>query len=106
MADPMNADLATLRDEVARLAKIVASQGAKTYGDVRARAGDAYNAAVPQAKRTAAQVKAEGTALADTARQHPAAAGSAIFLAAALGMMIGYALGARAHPQPRYYWWR
>ncbi len=106
MAEIINTDIKALREEVARLTKIVSAQGAKAYTDVRDKASDAYDAAAPQAKKAVAQVRAEGSAIAGVAREHPAAAGSVVFLAAAAGMLIGYILGSQSQPEPSRYWWR
>ncbi|MDO9415992.1 hypothetical protein [Pararhizobium sp.] len=106
MADTINSDITALRAEVARLSKIISAQSAQAYSDVRDRAGDAYEVAVPQAKKAVAQVKAEGTAIAEVAREHPAAAGSVVIFAAAIGVGLGYLLGLSAQPEPvsRRYW--
>jgi ElaB/YqjD/DUF883 family membrane-anchored ribosome-binding protein len=99
-------EITSLRAEVARLTKIVSSQGAQAYSDVRGRAAQAVDAVGPAARKTVDAAKAEGGALAQTAREHPAAAGSVMVLAAALGMLVGYALGASSQPEPprRRYW--
>lgn len=106
MAETMKQDINALREEVARLTKIVSAQSAKAYTDVRERASDAYDAAAPQAKKAVAQVRAEGRAIAGVAREHPAAAGSVVFLAAAAGMVVGYLLGSQSQPEQSRYWWR
>ncbi|OJF94978.1 hypothetical protein [Pararhizobium antarcticum] len=106
MAELINPDIKALREEVARLTKIVSAQGTKAYTDVRERAADAYDAAAPQARKAVAQVRAEGSAIAGVAREHPAAAGSVVFLAAAAGMLVGYLLGSQSEPERSPYWWR
>ncbi|OLP53372.1 hypothetical protein BJF92_01010 [Rhizobium rhizosphaerae] len=100
-------DINALRDEVARLSKIVSAQGAKAYSDTRAKAEEALEAAAPAARNAVRQVKAEGQAIAEVAREHPAATGSVLALTAALGLLVGYVIGAASQPQPSYTkWWR
>ncbi|MDQ0318333.1 ElaB/YqjD/DUF883 family membrane-anchored ribosome-binding protein [Pararhizobium capsulatum DSM 1112] len=106
MAIESTRDLDALREEVARLSKIVSAQSAEAYSDLRDRASSVADAAAPVARKAAAVAKAEGSAIAQTAREHPAAAGSVVFVAAAAGMVIGYILGAASQPEPprRRYW--
>lgn len=108
MAQPTSTenDLSALRAEVARLSKIVGAQSAQAYSDVRDRAASVVDAAAPAARKAADVASAEGTAIAQTAREHPAAAGGVVFVAAAIGMLVGYALGSTSQPEPprRRYW--
>ena len=71
----------------------------------RDRANEAYEAALPHARRALDQVKAEGSAVAEATREHPVGIGGVVILATALGMMVGYALGAATQSEPRS-WWR
>ncbi|KQS65300.1 hypothetical protein ASG39_08610 [Rhizobium sp. Leaf371] len=100
-----NEDVRALRDEVARLTKIVSSQGARAYSDTRDKAAEAYEAAAPYAKKAVSQVKAEGRAVADVAREHPTGIASVVVLATAIGVAVGYILGSSSEPEPRS-WWR
>lgn len=107
MADPTTKhDIESLRAEVARLSKIVSAQSARAYSDIRDRASNAVDAATPGARRAADVAKAEGSAIAQTAREHPTATGSVLLVAAALGFVVGYVLGAASQPDPprRRYW--
>ena len=107
MAETTNTDLESLRAEVARLSKIVSAQSAQAYSDVRDRASNVMDAAAPLAKKAASVARSEGNAIAQTAREHPAAAGSALTLAILLGGAIGFLLGAASRePEPvrRRYW--
>ncbi|MBP1860403.1 hypothetical protein [Rhizobium herbae] len=101
-----NNDIESLRTEVARLTKIVSAQGQQAYSDIRQRAANVVDAAAPTARKAANVAKAEGSAIAQTARDHPTAAGSVLLLAAAIGMAVGYVLGASSQPEPprRRYW--
>lgn len=107
MAEPTtNRDIESLRAEAARLTKIVSAQGAQAYSDVRSRAADVIDAATPTARKAADVAKAEGSAIVQTAREHPTAAGSVLLMAAAIGLAVGYLLGAASQPEPprRRYW--
>lgn len=101
-----NNDIAELRAEVTRLTKIVSAQGAQAYSDVKGRAADALQDAKPHARAVVAHAKAEGSAIAEAAREHPAAAGSVVVLAGLIGVAIGYVIGAASQPEPprRRYW--
>lgn len=108
MAETTNSEIESLRAEVARLSKIVSAQGAQAYSDVRDRASGVIDAAAPVARKAASVARAEGSAIAQTARDHPAAAGSALTLALLVGGAIGFLLGAAARQEPepprRRYW--
>lgn len=107
MANPnREPELDRLRAEVVRLTKIVSEKSAQAYGDVRDRAAGAVEAATPAARRAAAVAKTEGCAVAQTAREHPAALGSIVFMAMIGGLVIGYLLGTTSlrEPPPRRYW--
>ncbi|MCV9960416.1 hypothetical protein OIU34_00765 [Pararhizobium sp. BT-229] len=99
-------DIEALRSEVARLSKIVSAQSARAYNDIRDRAANVVGAATPAARKAADVAKAEGSAIAQTAREHPTAAGSVLLVAAALGFAIGFVLGTALQPEPprRRYW--
>lgn len=108
MAEPTNSDLESLRAEVARLSKIVSAQSAQAYSDVRERASSVMEAATPIARKAANVARSEGSAIAQTAREHPAAAGSALTVALLVGGAIGFLLGAASRQEPdpvrRRYW--
>jgi ElaB/YqjD/DUF883 family membrane-anchored ribosome-binding protein len=98
-------DIAALQQEVARLQKMITAQGTEAYYEVRDRAAKALDSAAPRARSAVAQLKAESAAVADTAREHPAAATTALLLAGAIGFLAGYLLSGNSEPQPRQ-WWR
>ncbi|WP_455269452.1 hypothetical protein [Rhizobium herbae] len=108
MAETTNRDIEALGAEVARLTKIVSAQSAQAYSDVRDRASSVLDAAAPVARKAASVARTEGSAIAQTAREHPAAAGSALTVALLIGGTIGFLLGAasRQEPEPprRRYW--
>lgn len=106
MATETNTDIDALRAEVARLTKIVNAQGTAAYNDVRARADRVVEAATPVARKAVETARAEGNAIAQTAREHPTATGSVLLLTATLGLVVGYVLGAASQPEPprRRYW--
>lgn len=98
-------DIAALQQEVSRLQKMISAQGAEAYYEVRDRAGKAYEDALPRAKSAVAQIRAEGAAVAGTAREHPAATTTALLVAGAIGFLAGYMLSGTSQPEPRH-WWR
>ncbi len=102
----MTKDIAALQQEVSRLQKIISAQSADTYYELRDRAGKAYETAAPRARKAVAQIRAEGAAVADTAREHPAAATTALVAAGAVGFLLGYLLASSAQPEPRPWWQR
>lgn len=105
MAPSADSEITALREEVSRLSKIISAQSARAYSDTRDRANEAYEAALPHARRALEQVKAEGSAVAEATREHPVGIGGVVILATALGMVVGYALGAATQSEPRS-WWR
>ncbi|WP_426230830.1 hypothetical protein [Pararhizobium sp. DWP3-4] len=108
MAETTNNDIESLRAEVARLSKIVSAQSAQAYSDVRDRASSVLDAAAPVARKAVSAARTEGSAIAQTAREHPAAAGSALTFALLVGGAIGFLLGAASKQEPepsrRRYW--
>jgi ElaB/YqjD/DUF883 family membrane-anchored ribosome-binding protein len=102
----MNKDIAALQQEVARLQKLVSAQGTEAYYELRDRAGKAYDEAAPRAKRAVAQIRAEGAAVADAAREHPTATTTAFALVGAIGFLAGYLLAGHSQPEPRQWWQR
>ena len=80
----MNKDIAALQQEVSRLQKLISAQSAEAYYELRDRAGKAYDDAAPRAKRAVAQIKAESSAVADAAREHPTATTTAFALVGAM----------------------
>ena len=107
MAEPTTKnDIEALRAEVARLSKMISAQSAQVYSDIRDRAANAVDAATPAARRAADVAKAEGSVIAQTAREHPAATGSVLVVAVAIGFMVGYVLGATSQPETtRHRYW-
>ncbi len=102
----MTKDIGALQQEVTRLQKLIAAQGADAYSDLRDKAGKLYDDAAPKTKHAVAQIKAEGAAAADAAREHPAAATTALVMAGLLGLVAGYLLASASEPEPQRTWWR
>ncbi|URK86579.1 hypothetical protein LP421_19510 [Rhizobium sp. RCAM05350] len=108
MAETTNRDIEALQGRSGTPYKIVSAQSAQAYSDVRDRASNVLDAAAPVARKAASVARTEGSAIAQTAREHPAAAGSALTVALLIGGAIGFLLGAasRQEPEPprRRYW--
>lgn len=102
----MNKDIAALQQEVTRLQKMIAAQGTEAYYELREKAGKIYDDAAPRAKNAVSQIKAEGAAAADAAREHPAATTTALALIGIAGFVAGYLLGSSSQPEPPRSWWR
>ncbi|MFB2553546.1 hypothetical protein [Ensifer soli] len=97
--------IAALRSDVARLQKQLSAQTADVYHDLRDRADSAVRSAMPGVKQAAGYVKSEGSALAETARQHPAGLSTVVALAGVVGLAVGFLLGA-SHQEPPPSRWR
>jgi ElaB/YqjD/DUF883 family membrane-anchored ribosome-binding protein len=102
----MTKDISALQAEVTRLQKMIASQGTEAYYELRDKAGKIYDDAAPRAKNAVAQIKAEGVAAADAAREHPAATTTALALVGIVGFLAGYLLAGASQPEPQRTWWR
>jgi ElaB/YqjD/DUF883 family membrane-anchored ribosome-binding protein len=107
LKNSVSKDIASLQQEVSRLQKMISAQGSEAYYELRDRAGKAYDTAAPKAKSAVAQIRAESAAVADTAREHPAATSTALALVGALGFLAGYLIAsASQEPSPRQWWQR
>ncbi|MGA1804946.1 hypothetical protein [Rhizobium sp. HT1-10] len=102
----MSRDIGALQAEVTRLQKLIATQGADTYSDLRDKAGRLYDEAAPKAKNAVAQIKAESAAAADAAREHAAATTTALVLVGIIGFVAGYVISGASQPEPQRGWWR
>ncbi|KAA0681311.1 hypothetical protein DTW90_37150 [Neorhizobium sp. P12A] len=102
----MSKDIAALQQEVSRLQKMISAQGTEAYYELRDRAGKALDDATPRAKRAVAQIRAEGAAVADAAREHPTATTTAFALVGAIAFLAGYMMAGHSQPQPRQWWQR
>jgi len=102
----MNKDISALQAEVTRLQKMITAQGTEAYYELRDKAGKIYDDAAPKARNAVAQIKAEGAAAADAAREHPAATTTALALVGIVGFIAGYMLAGASQPEPQRTWWR
>lgn len=98
--------LANLRDEIDKLRKEVATQSSQAIGEVRDRAGKAGRSVRAAAKQGAGYVRSEGAAVADAAREHPAAVSTLVLAAGLAGVVLGYLLGSAEDRTPRSRYWR
>lgn len=98
--------LASLREEIDRLRKDFGAQSATAIEEVQERAGRAGRSVRAAAKQGAGYVRSEGTAVADAAREHPAAVSTLVMVAGLAGIAIGYALASASEPAPRSRYWR
>lgn len=96
----------TLREEIDKLHKQVAAQSAEAYEGIRNRVGKAGRSVRAAASNGAEYLRSEGTAVADTAREHPAAVSTLVLTAGLAGVVVGYLLASAAEPPARSRYWR
>ncbi|HVK90426.1 MAG TPA: hypothetical protein VM468_03290, partial [Mycoplana sp.] len=82
----------------------LAARTTETYEGMRERAGKAGRSVRAAARGGADYVRAEGAAVADAAREHPAATSTLVLTAGLAGFAIGYLLAGATEPPPRRYW--
>lgn len=104
-SNDVQSQISALRDEIAQLQKDLADQGAQAYDTLRERAGNAVEAAKPAVRSAGKYVKSEGAAVAQAAREHPAALSTVVVTAGLAGMAIGYLLGVLQNEPPRRQRW-
>ncbi|MDF1634334.1 hypothetical protein [Mycoplana sp. MJR14] len=100
------AQLASLREEIDRLRREVAAQSSQAIEEVRDRAGKAGRSVRAAARQGAGYVRSEGAAVADAAREHPAAVSTLVLTAGLAGVVLGYLLGSAEDRAPRSRYWR
>lgn len=100
----VNEDISFLRQEITRLQKMISSQGAEAYSELRDKAGKSLDQLTPKAKSAADQVKKGSLAAADAAREHPTAVSTALLVAGSVGFLLGYLVGSQSEPQRP--WWQ
>ncbi|QRM53860.1 hypothetical protein [Sinorhizobium sp. BG8] len=105
MATDAQSQIAALRDDLARLHKQLADQGTDTYKGLNRRARHAFRAARPAVSNAADYVRSEGTAVADTARSHPAALSAIVVTSALAGLAVGFLLASATSEPPRRRYW-
>ena len=104
-SNDVQSQISALRSEIAQLQKDLGEQGAQAYETIRDRAGNAVEAARPAVRSATKYVKAEGAAVAQTAREHPAALSTVVLTAGLAGVVIGYLLGSLESEPPRRQRW-
>ncbi|MBD9374276.1 hypothetical protein IB238_16770 [Rhizobium sp. ARZ01] len=100
------AQIEALREEMAKLHEELAAQSAEVYEGISNRAGKAGRSMRAAARTGAGYVRSEGTAVADAAREHPAAVSTLVLTAGLAGVVIGYLLASAAEPPTRSRYWR
>ncbi len=93
-SNDVQSQISALRDEIAALQK-----------DLGERASDAMEAARPAVRSAAKYVRKEGAAVADAAREHPAALSTVVVAAGLAGVFVGYLLGSLESEPPRRQRW-
>lgn len=106
MATNTQSEIDALRSEIGKLQKELAAQGADVYEGARARTGRAARAVQPAVRSAGRYLRSEGTAVADAARNHPAALSGIVALAGLAGLAIGYLLASSEdRSYHRRYWY-
>lgn len=100
------AEIAALREEVSSLNKEIAARSAAAYGEVKGRAASAGRSIRSATRSGADYVRSEGTAVARTAREHPAAVSTLVMAAGLAGVAIGFLIGSSSEPPSRSRYWR
>lgn len=101
----VQSQISALRAELAQLQKDLGDRGAEAYEAMRDRAGDAVEAARPAMRSARRYVRNEGAAVAETAREHPAAMSTVVLAAGFAGLVVGYLLGTVENEPPRRQRW-
>lgn len=104
-SNDVQSQISALRDEIAQLQKDFGERSAEAYETMRERAGNAVEAARPAVRSATKYVRNEGAAVAQAAREHPAALSTVVLAAGLAGIVIGYLLGSlEGEPQRRQSW--
>lgn len=99
------AQIAALREEIDKLKEDLVTRTAGAYGNMRDKAEKAGKAVRVAAQDRADYLRAEGAAVAEAAREHPAAVSTLVLTAGLAGFAVGYLLASAAEP-PRSRYWR
>lgn len=105
-SNDVQSQIAALRDELDGIRQDLAERGSETYRTLRERAGEAAEAARPALRTARRYVRNEGTAVAQTARDHPAGLSALVIAAGLAGIAIGYLIGTLENEPPRRWHWR
>lgn len=103
-SNDVQSQISALREEIAALQKDLGERGAEAYEAVRERAGEAVDSARPAVRSATRYVRNEGAAVAQTAREHPAAVSTVVLTAGLAGVLIGYLLGSYESEPHRQRW--
>ena len=104
-SNDVQSQISALRAEIAALQKDFGERGAEAYETMRDRAGNAMEAARPAVRSATKYVRREGAAVAEAAREHPAALSGVVLTAGIGGMVVGYLLGSLESEPPRRQRW-
>ncbi|EYR78084.1 hypothetical protein P9A16_16570 [Shinella sp. 838] len=101
----VQSQISALRAEIAQLQKDLGERGSEAYETIRDRAGNAVEAARPAVRSATKYVRNEGAAVAQAAREHPAALSTVVLTAGLAGVVLGYLLGSLESEPPRRQRW-
>ncbi len=101
----VQSQISALRAEIAQLQKDLGDKGAEAYDTMRERAGNAMEAARPAVRSASRYVRNEGAAVAQAAREHPAAVSTLVLTAGLAGIVLGYLIGSLESEPPRRQRW-
>lgn len=104
-ATDAQSQISALRAEITQLQKDLGEKGAEAYETMRDRAGNAMEAARPAVRSARKYVRNEGAAVAQAAREHPAALSSVVLAVGLAGVVLGYLIGSMANEPPRRQRW-
>ncbi|MCF3639020.1 hypothetical protein LXM94_03455 [Rhizobium sp. TRM95111] len=97
--------IAALRQDIEKLRDAVATQGADALDQARGRAGQAARSVGSAVTTGRRYVRSEGAAVAEVAREHPAAISTMVTLAGLAGFAAGYLLATATDEAPRRRSW-
>jgi ElaB/YqjD/DUF883 family membrane-anchored ribosome-binding protein len=104
-SNDVQSQISALRAEIAQLQKNLGDKGAEAYDTMRERAGNAMEAARPAVRSASRYVRNEGAAVAQAAREHPAAVSTLVLTAGLAGIVLGYLIGSLESEPPRRQRW-
>lgn len=89
----LEAQIADLKDEIARIGKSVSARGEALYDDIAEGASDAYDTASRQARGAARKVRRQAHAVSDVMKENPGTAATVLSSAGLLGFLVGIVVG-------------
>lgn len=99
----LEAQLAELRREVAKLNKSLAARGSEALDDALNHADDTYRTASATAAKAMRHIRSQAHSVSETARENPRATTAIVAVVGALALLAGMAL-ARSHNGRDGYW--